>query len=252
MSVALGRHPRPVPAAGTAPWLGADLWWCPPRVWSGPQALWLTLPVDGPWALEPAHAPALLAGDWAAQAGDSDALRAGLRSHLHTLLWAGGPARSSAGVRLSPPEQAPAAVPRPESPDACVDRLDVDAPTVPASADMLQAAWDEKPVSEHLFTERLCMPDGQGGWVRARLALDYSGPQIAPGSLMAYALAWRHRPVAMPLWADALASDIAQRCRPSRLSLQLHLASADGGLAVSSWRTKHPQQPPAWARWCPA
>ncbi len=241
---------RPAPAAGTAPWLGADCWCCPPAVWSGEYTLWLTLPVDSPWGLDPSQASAILAGDWAGT--DADALRAGLRAHLHTLLWRDGPVRSSAGVRLGPPNDTPAAVRAPESADACVDRLDVDTPAVPASADMLQAAWDEKPVSEHLFTERLCMPDGQGGWVRARLALDYSGPQMLPGSLMAYALAWRHRAVPLPLWADALASDIAQRCRPSRLSLQLHLACTDGGLAVSHWRTNHPQQPPAWARWCPA
>jgi 7-cyano-7-deazaguanine reductase len=215
----------------------------------GSQALWLTLPVDSPWALNPAHAPALLASEHLAWNSDANALRASLRSHLHSLLWGEGAVRSSAGVRLGAPNETPAAVRAPESADACLDRLDVDAPAAPASVDMLQAAWDEKPVSEHLYTERLCVPDNGGGWQRARLSLDYSGPQIEPGRLMAYALAWRHRSVALPLWADALASDIAQRCRPSRLSLQLHLASADGDVAVSCWRTNHPQQPPAWARW---
>ena len=243
----VARVARPAPAAGMAPWLGADFWWCPPVAWSGDHTLWLTLPVDSPWALDPAHATVILAGDWAG--ADTDTLRAGLRAQLQTRLWGDGPVRSSAGVRLGPPDEAPATVRALESADACLDRLDVDAPAAPASADMLQAAWDEKPVSEHLFTERLCVPDGQGGWVRARLALDYSGPQIGPGSLMAYVLAWRHRQVPLPLWADALASDIAQRCRPSRLSLQLHLASADGEVAVSCWRTNHPQQSPAWARW---
>jgi 7-cyano-7-deazaguanine reductase len=249
MSDTIGLCRRPEPVPGVAPWLGADFWWCPPALWGAPPgsgAAWLTLPVNSPFALSPTHAPALLAGSWVEA---PDALRTQLRAHLQTHLWGDRVALSAPGVRLGAIDEAPSNVNAPDSTDARLDRLEVDTPTAAANADMLQAAWDDKPVSEHLFTERLCMSDGRGGWLRARLSLDYSGPQIEPGSLMAYVLAWRHRSVALPLWADALASDIAQRCRPSRLSLQLHLASTDGGLAVHSWRTNHPQQPPVWARW---
>lgn len=237
---------------GVRPCLGADFWWYPLTTRSSPAALWLTLPADSPWALDALcdGTAELMAS--VASVHDPEALRATVKAQLQTLQWRADRARSAVGVRLASLDDQPARLVSPVSTAACIDRLDVSAPDQPAHPDMLQAAWDEKPVSEHLFTERLRMPNGRGGWVHARLSLDYSGPHIEPGSLVTYALAWRRRRVPLPLWVDALAIDIAQRCRPSRLSLQLHLASADGGVAVSGWRTNHPQQPPAWARWVPA
>jgi NADPH-dependent 7-cyano-7-deazaguanine reductase QueF len=113
---------------------------------------------------------------------------------------------------------------------------------------MLQAALNEKPVKERLFSDLLRMPAAGGGWELARLELSYEGPQIDAGALLSYVLAWEGRSVPLSHWADVLASELMGGCKPTKLSLVLRVARSQG-VALTSWRTNYPQQPPAWALW---
>jgi 7-cyano-7-deazaguanine reductase len=251
MSDVLHVRPRlPVPA-GTAPWLGADFWFCPEFFWRNPRGkpepgvLILTLPTDSPAVLEREGLAALCTVQ-----DSADGVREAVRSRLAQALWCGAAPRTLPGVQWMSAAQArwPEWLPPDVSPDHALDRLDIERPQAPAAAGMLQAALDEKPVKERLFSDLLRMPAAGGGWELARLELSYEGPQIDAGALLTYVLAWEGRSVPLSHWADVLAGELMGACKPAKLSLVLRVARRQG-VAVTSWRTNHPQQPPAWALW---
>jgi 7-cyano-7-deazaguanine reductase len=257
MSGALHTRARLSVLTGSAPWLGADFWFCPEFFWRNPRGkpepavLSLTLPTDSPHVLEREALAGLCNEQGDAEGADAmDGVREALRSRLAQALWQGAPVRTSPGVRLVPVEQArwPEALPAEVSPDHALDRLDIERPQVPAAMGMLQAALNEKPVKERLFSDLLRMPAAGGGWELARLELSYEGPQIDAGALLSYVLAWEGRSVPLSHWADVLASELMGACKPTKLSLVLRVARRQG-VALTSWRTNYPQQPPAWALW---
>ena len=239
--------------AGTPPFVGADLWTAFELSWLNargkPQLAiaHFVVPCESPNLIE-SKSFKLYLGSFANTAfADADAVRERLRADLNARLWGDAPVQSSVGVRLVAPQlfdQEALA----ELDGLNLDRLDIDCDRYMPAPELLNAAFDEQPVSEVLVSNLLrsnCPVTGQPDW--GSVQIDYDGPQIEQAGLLRYLVSFRNHAGFHEQCAERIFIDLWTRCRPARLTVYARYTRR-GGLDINPWRTSHPRRLPLSVR----
>ncbi len=124
----------------------------------------------------------------------------------------------------------------------------IDAEVLPASpwGEQCLAARSEENTSETLFSHllrSLCPVTGQPDW--ATVWIDYSGPKIDRGGLLAYLLSFRSHQEFHEQCVERMYQQIWASCNPSRLQVQA-LYTRRGGLDICPWRSSESGRAPTW------
>ena len=170
-----------------------------------------------------------------------------MQQDLSEAVWRGGPVQSSVGVQLFTSEQfGREKVQELEGVD--LDRLDLDCTVFQPAPDLLQAALNEKPVTETLTSNLLksnCLVTGQPDW--GSVAISYSGPQIEQAGLLQYLVSFRNHHEFHEHCVERIFMDIWTHCKPSKLTVYARYTRR-GGVDINPWRSSHPQALPSNVR----
>jgi 7-cyano-7-deazaguanine reductase len=126
-----------------------------------------------------------------------------------------------------------------------LDRLDLECTHYTPAPQLLQAAFDEQPVTEVLLSHLLksnCLVTGQPDW--GSVQISYSGPQIEQGGLLQYIVSFRNHNEFHEQCVERIYTDIMQRCRPIKLAVYARYTRR-GGVDINPFRTSHPQALPS-------
>ena len=170
-----------------------------------------------------------------------------MQQDLSEAVWRGGPVQSSVGVQLFTSEQfGREKVQELEGVD--LDRLDLDCTVFQPAPDLLQAALNEKPVTETLTSNLLksnCLVTGQPDW--GSVAISYSGPQIEQAGLLQYLVSFRNHHEFHEHCVERIFMDIWTHCKPSKLTVYARYTRR-GGVDINPWRSSYPQALPSNVR----
>ncbi len=151
--------------------------------------------------------------------------------------------QSGVGVQLMAPAQfAHEKVHELEGVD--LDRLDLDCQDFQPAPHLLNAAFNEQPVTETLTSQLLksnCLVTGQPDW--GSVAISYSGPQIDQAGLLQYIVSFRNHHEFHEHCVERIFMDIWTRCKPSKLTVYARYTRR-GGVDINPWRSSHPQALP--------
>ena len=232
------------------PFLGADLWTAFELGWLNlrgkPQVALahFTVPCETPHIIESKSFKLYLGSLNNSQFSDVAQVQACLRADLNEALWRGTPAvQAGVGVTLLLPEMFDRE-PVHELDGLSLDRLDIECTRYTPAPDLLQAAFDEQPVSEVLTSNLLksnCLVTGQPDW--GSVQISYSGPQIEQGGLLQYLVSFRNHHEFHEQCVERIFMDIWTRCKPLKLSVYARYTRR-GGLDINPFRTSHPQALP--------
>lgn len=131
-------------------------------------------------------------------------------------------------------------------PGYCIDDAPLDGIPASPSAELLELAADDTSNDvamtcySHLLRS-LCPVTGQPDW--ATVWLDYRGPAIDTGSLLAYILSFREHQEFHEQCVERMFTDIWQRAAPSHLTVQA-LYTRRGGLDICPLRSTDPAAAP--------
>jgi 7-cyano-7-deazaguanine reductase len=152
---------------------------------------------------------------------------------------------SSVGVKLLLPDMFDRE-PLQELDGLNLDRLDIECSRYTPAPDLLNAAFDEAPVSEVLTSHLLksnCLVTGQPDW--GSVQISYSGPQIEQEGLLQYLVSFRNHNEFHEQCVERIFMDIWTRCKPAKLAVFARYTRR-GGLDINPFRTSYPQAlPPA-------
>ena len=245
----------------TLPFMGADLWTAYELSWLNPRGkpqialAHITVPCETPCIVE-SKSFKLYLNSFNNTAFESiGAVRERIATDIGHAAWQpaeGQDARvgvknARVGVRLVPPELF-AAEKVVELDGVQLDRLDLDCTHYSPAPHLLQAAFNEKPVSETLVSHLLksnCLVTSQPDW--GSVQINYSGPQIDQAGLLQYIVSFRNHNEFHEQCVERIYTDIMARCKPAQLSVYARYTRR-GGLDINPWRTSHPQAAPANVR----
>ena len=232
------------------PFLGADLWTAFELGWLNlrgkPQVALahFTVPCETPHIIESKSFKLYLGSLNNSQFSDVAQVQACLRADLNEALWRGTPAvQAGVGVTLLLPEMFDRE-PVHELDGLSLDRLDIECTRYTPTPDLLQAAFDEQPVSEVLTSNLLksnCLVTGQPDW--GSVQISYSGPQIEQGGLLQYLVSFRNHHEFHEQCVERIFMDIWTRCKPAKLAVYARYTRR-GGLDINPFRTSYPQALP--------
>jgi len=237
----------------TLPFLGADLWTAYELSWLNargkPQVALahITVPCETPNIVESKSFKLYLNSYNNTKFADAAEVQARIRSDLSEAVWRGSDKTGTVGVRLIAPElfdQQPIH----ELDGVNLDRLEVECTHYTPAPELLNAVFDEQPVSEVLTSSLLksnCLVTGQPDWASVQIA--YSGPQIDQAGLLQYLVSFRNHNEFHEQCVERIYMDIMARCKPAKLTVYARYTRR-GGLDINPWRTSHPQALPANVR----
>jgi len=235
------------------PFLGADLWTAFELSWLNlrgkPQVALahFTVPCESPNIIESKSLKLYLGSLTNTRLADAQEVTTRLRTDLSEAAWRGADAPGSVGVRLLLPDMFDRE-PVHELDGLSLDRLDLECSHYTPAPELLQAAFDEQPVSEVLTSNLLksnCLVTGQPDWGSLRIA--YSGPQIDQAGLLQYIVSFRNHNEFHEQCVERIFMDLWTRCRPAKLEVYARYTRR-GGLDINPWRISHPMAPPANVR----
>jgi 7-cyano-7-deazaguanine reductase len=245
----------------TLPFMGADLWTAYELSWLNPRGkpqialAHITVPCETPCIVE-SKSFKLYLNSFNNTAFDSiDAVRERIAVDVGRAAWQSAQGQDTnvaqknarVGVKLVPPELF-AAEKVIELDGVQLDRLDLDCTHYSPAPHLLQAALNEKPVSETLVSHLLksnCLVTSQPDW--GSVQINYSGPQIDQAGLLQYIVSFRNHNEFHEQCVERIYTDIMARCKPAQLSVYARYTRR-GGLDINPWRTSHPQAAPANVR----
>jgi 7-cyano-7-deazaguanine reductase len=172
-----------------------------------------------------------------------DHVRDTMQRDLSEAVWRGGPMQSGVGVQLMAPAQF-ALEKVHELAGVDLDRLDLDCHEFQPAPHLLNAAFNEQPVTETLTSQLLksnCLVTGQPDW--GSVAISYSGPQIDQAGLLQYIVSFRNHHEFHEHCVERIFMDIWTRCKPSKLTVYARYTRR-GGVDINPWRSSHPQALP--------
>ena len=235
---------------GTAPpFFGADLWTAFELSWLNPRGkpqlalAQFIVPCETPNIVESKSFKLYLNSFNNTRFPDAAAVQARLRADISEAAWRGAPNASSVGVKLLLPDlfdREDVA----ELDGLSLDRLDVECSRYTPAPDLLNAVFDEPPVTEVLVSNLLksnCLVTGQPDWGSVRIS--YSGPQINQEGLLQYLVSYRNHNEFHEQCVERIFMDIWTRCRPVKLTVYARYTRR-GGLDINPFRTSHPQAIP--------
>ena len=234
---------------GAVPFFGADLWSAFELSWLGPRGkpqvaiAHITVPCETPNIVESKSFKLYLNSFSSTRFASSDEVRDRIRADISEAVWRGAASQSSVGVRLLLPEQFHAEAVH-ELEGLSLDRLDIECNRYTPAPELLNAAFDEKPVQEVLTSNLLksnCLVTGQPDW--GSVQIRYSGPQIDQGGLLQYLISFRNHNEFHEPCVERMFMDIWRRCRPVKLTIHARYTRR-GGLDINPFRTSHPMAPP--------
>jgi len=176
-----------------------------------------------------------------------DEVKKTMQQDLSAAVWHGGAMQAAVGVQLLTPEQFGAEKIH-EMDGVNLDRLDMDCSVYQPAPELLNAALEEKPVTETLTSHLLksnCLVTGQPDW--GSVSISYSGPQIDQAGLLQYIVSFRNHNEFHEHCVERMYMDIMSRCKPSKLSVQARYTRR-GGVDINPWRSSHPQAMPVQIR----
>ena len=178
---------------------------------------------------------------------DIDAVRQTLQKDLSEAVWCGGVVKSSVGVQLMSPEQY-AKEKIAEMDGLSLDRLDLDCSHYQPAPELLNAASNEAPVTETLYSNLLksnCLVTGQPDW--GSVSISYSGAQIEQAGLLQYIVSFRNHNEFHEHCVERIFMDIWARCKPTKLTVYARYTRR-GGVDINPWRSSYAQGLPAQVR----
>ena len=176
-----------------------------------------------------------------------DEVKKTMQQDLSAAVWHGGAMQAAVGVQLLTPEQFGAEKIH-EMDGVNLDRLDMDCSVYQPAPELLNAALEEKPVTETLTSHLLksnCLVTGQPDW--GSVSISYSGPQIDQAGLLQYIVSFRNHNEFHEHCVERMYMDIMARCKPTKLSVQARYTRR-GGVDINPWRSSHPQAMPVQIR----
>ena len=176
-----------------------------------------------------------------------DEVKKTMQQDLSAAVWHGGAMQAAVGVQLLTPEQFRAEKIH-EMDGVNLDRLDMDCSVYQPAPELLNAALEEKPVTETLTSHLLksnCLVTGQPDW--GSVSISYSGPQIDQAGLLQYIVSFRNHNEFHEHCVERMYMDIMARCKPTKLSVQARYTRR-GGVDINPWRSSHPQAMPVQIR----
>lgn len=253
--VPLPRAPKrtEIGIAGQPPFLGADLWTAYELSWLNPRGkpqvalAHVMVPCESTHIVESKSFKLYLNSYNGTRFGSEADVQARLAQDLSAAIWAGGPVRAAASVRLVLPGQFDAE-PVHELDGLNLDRLDIDCDRYTPAPELLTAAFDEQPVEETLSSRLLksnCLVTHQPDW--GSVQIRYTGPQIDQAGLLRYIVSFRNHDEFHEQCVERIFMDIWRQCRPTRLMVYARYTRR-GGLDINPWRASHPQPAPRHAR----
>jgi 7-cyano-7-deazaguanine reductase len=237
-----------------APFFGADMWTAYELSWLNlrgkPQValVQVVVPCETPNIVESKSFKLYLNSFNNSRFADAAEVLARLRTDLSEALSRGaatGGASASVGVKLLLPDMFDRE-PLQELDGLNLDRLDIECSRYTPAPDLLNAAFDEAPVSEVLTSHLLksnCLVTGQPDW--GSVQISYSGPQIEQEGLLQYLVSFRNHNEFHEQCVERIFMDIWTRCKPAKLAVYARYTRR-GGLDINPFRTSYPQAlPPA-------
>jgi 7-cyano-7-deazaguanine reductase len=237
----------------TLPFVGADLWTAYELSWLNtrgkPQVAiaHFTVPCETTNIVESKSLKLYLNSYNDTRFADTAEVQARLRADLSEAVWRGSGRTGAIGVRILSPEvfdQEPIH----EMDGLDLDRLDIECTHYTPAPELLNAALDEKPVSEVLTSDLLksnCLVTGQPDWGSVQIA--YTGPQIDQGGLLQYLVSFRKHNEFHEQCVERIYMDLWRQCKPTKLAVYARYTRR-GGLDINPWRSSHPQALPANVR----
>ncbi|MDP3702711.1 MAG: NADPH-dependent 7-cyano-7-deazaguanine reductase QueF [Hylemonella sp.] len=237
----------------TLPFMGADLWTAYELGWLNargkPQVAiaHVTVPCETPNIIESKSFKLYLNSYNNTKFSDEAEVLARLRADLGAAVWRDSGRTGTVGVKLIAPERFDQE-PIHELDGLSLDRLEVECTHYTPAPELLNAAFDEQPVSEVLTSNLLksnCLVTGQPDWASVQIA--YSGPQIDQAGLLQYLVSFRNHNEFHEQCVERIYMDLWTRCKPAKLTVYARYTRR-GGLDINPWRTSHPQALPANVR----
>jgi 7-cyano-7-deazaguanine reductase len=241
---------------GQPPFFGADLWTAYELSWLNlkgkPQVALahVVVPCETPNIVESKSFKLYLNSFNNSRFADASDVQARLKADLSEAAWRRSDASApgaGVGVRLVLPDTFAREAVR-ELEGLSLDRLDIDCEHYTPAPQLLQAAFDEAPVTEVLTSDLLksnCLVTGQPDW--GSVQISYSGPQIDQGRLLAYLVSFRNHNEFHEQCVERIFMDLWARCKPTKLAVHARYTRR-GGLDISPFRTSYPQPLPANTR----
>jgi 7-cyano-7-deazaguanine reductase len=250
---------REIGITGSPNFFGADLWtafelsWLNPRGKPQVAIVHITVPCDSINIVESKSFKLYLNSFNNSPFADAAAVAVCMKADLNAAVWqhagaaigdqTASPIQSSVGVKILLPEMFDRE-PVHELDGLNLDRLDIECTRYTPAPDLLNAAFDEAPVSE-VFTSNLlksnCLVTGQPDWGSVRIS--YEGPQIDQGRLLQYIVSFRNHNEFHEQCVERIFMDIWTRCKPIKLSVYARYTRR-GGLDINPFRTSYPQAVP--------
>ena len=238
---------------GQPVFLGADVWTAYELSWLNlrgkPQVAMgrLIVPCESTHLVESKSLKLYLNSFNNSRFSSMDEVKKTMQQDLSAAVWHGGAMQAAVGVQLLTPEQFGAEKIH-EMDGVNLDRLDMDCSVYQPAPELLNAALEEKPVTETLTSHLLksnCLVTGQPDW--GSVSISYSGPQIDQAGLLQYIVSFRNHNEFHEHCVERMYMDIMARCKPTKLSVQARYTRR-GGLDINPWRSSHPQAMPVQIR----
>ena len=248
---------REIGIEGAPSFFGADLWtafelsWLNPRGKPQVAIAHITVPCDSINIVESKSFKLYLNSFNSTPFTDVAAVSACIRNDINAAVWqqagtaiGSSPVQSSIGVKILLPDLFDRE-PVHELDGLNLDRLDIDCTQYTPAPQLLNAAFDEAPVSE-VFTSNLlksnCLVTGQPDWASVRIS--YEGPQIDQAGLLQYLISFRNHNEFHEQCVERIFMDMWTHCKPIKLSVYARYTRR-GGLDINPFRTSYPQAVPA-------
>ncbi len=231
------------------PFFGADIWtafelsWLTPRGKPQVAIAHITVPCESLNIVESKSFKLYLGSFSNTPFADVQAVQQRIRADVSEAVWRGGNMVASVGVKLVLPELFDREPVR-DLEGLSLDRLDIECSRYTPAPDLLQAAFDEAPVSEVLTSNLLksnCLITGQPDW--GSVQIGYTGPPIAQEGLLQYLVSFRNHNEFHEQCVERIFMDVWTRCKPTRLTVYARYTRR-GGLDINPFRTSHPQALP--------
>ena len=238
---------------GQPVFLGADVWTAYELSWLNlrgkPQVAMgrLIVPCESTHLVESKSLKLYLNSFNNSRFASMDEVKKTMQQDLSAAVWHGGAMQAAVGVQLLTPEQFGAEKIH-EMDGVNLDRLDMDCSVYQPAPELLNAALEEKPVTETLTSHLLksnCLVTGQPDW--GSVSISYSGPQIDQAGLLQYIVSFRNHNEFHEHCVERMYMDIMARCQPTKLSVQARYTRR-GGVDINPWRSSHPQAMPVQIR----
>ena len=238
---------------GQPVFLGADVWTAYELSWLNlrgkPQVAMgrLIVPCESTHLVESKSLKLYLNSFNNSRFASMDEVKKTMQQDLSAAVWHGGAMQAAVGVQLLTSEQFSAEKIH-EMDGVNLDRLEMDCSVYQPAPELLNAALEEKPVTETLTSHLLksnCLVTGQPDW--GSVSISYSGPQIDQAGLLQYIVSFRNHNEFHEHCVERMYMDIMARCQPTKLSVQARYTRR-GGVDINPWRSSHPQAMPVQIR----